>query len=217
MKKLLFLTLFFSLLMNNIYSQKNNVIKYDSLWYSHPFFIDLQAGVWTPIGKLSEYYNPSVQLGAGFGLGFRKLQVQLMVMARFPSERILLPIKVNDSIVFGKTIIGGNVGGWINYSFFRNKFLCSETVIGFTHEFISTDVINPKNNDTLSVGGLGISLGFNSWFKTFSKLNFGLRTIYTYSRYDNSKNLANAIGGHSFTFSLVYRFPRRDPSYEKYF
>jgi hypothetical protein len=69
----------------------------------------------------------------------------------------------------------------------------------------------------VNISGLGLSIGINSWINTSPKLNFGLRAIYTYSTYNKSEHLASPIGGHSLTFSLVYRFPRRSQEFKKWY
>ncbi len=101
------------------------------------------------------------------------------------------------------------MGGWLSYTFYQYRIVTTEILTGITWKDIPTDIIKANKKDSLSISGLGLSIGINSWIKTFHRLNFGLRAIYTYSTYDKSKYLASPIGGHSLTFSLVYRFPRR--------
>ncbi len=193
------------------FSQEQVEQNHDDLWDFYPFTIDLAAGVWTPLDKFSEYYNPSLQFGGGFGLMLtRKMRLQLWIMPRLLDPKNPLLLNLNDSVgEYKKKSIGGSVGGWLSYTFYQDKNASMEILTGITKEDIPTSIIKPNNNDSISISGLGLSIGVNSWINTFAKLNFGLRTIYTYSTYDKSKYLASSIGGHSITFSLVYRFPRR--------
>ena len=211
MKKLLLIFSLSFLFISSTFSQGHVKQNYDSLWYFYPFTIDLSAGVWTPIDKLSEYYYPSPQFGGGFGLMVsRKMRFQLWIMPRILNQKNSLLLNVNDSVIeFKKNSVGGSLGGWLSYTFYQDKIVSTEILTGITWEDIPTNIMKANNKDSVSISGLGLSIGINSWINTFPKLNFGLRAIYTYSTYNNSKYLASPIGGHSLTFSLVYRFPRR--------
>ena len=82
--KLPFTFLLLFLFIGPTFSQKSARANYDSLWYFHPFSIDLSAGLWMPAGKLATYYRPSAQLGASFGLMVsKKMRFQLWIMTRF--------------------------------------------------------------------------------------------------------------------------------------
>ena len=73
---------------------------YDSLWYFYPFSIDLSVGIWTPIDKLSQYYNPSPQFGGGFGLMVsRKMRFQLWIMPRILNQKNPILLNLNDSVM----------------------------------------------------------------------------------------------------------------------
>jgi len=219
MKKLLLIILFSLLFTDSTYSQGHVKQNYDSLWYFYPFTIDLSAGIWTPINKLSKYYNPSLQFGGGFGLMVsRKIRFQLWIMPRLLNQRETLFLKNNDSIIeYKNNSLGASLGGWLSYTIYQDKIVSTEILTGITWEDIPTNIKNVSNNDSLSISGLGLSIGINSWINTFQRLNFGLRAIYTYTTYDKSKYLARPIGGHSLTFSLVYRFPRRSQEYRKWY
>lgn len=193
------------------FSQEQVEQNHDELWDFYPFTIDLSAGVWTPLEKFSEYYNPSIQFGVGFGLIIsRKMRLQMWLMPKFFDPKKSLLLNLNDTVrEYKEKSLGASVGGWLSYTFYQDKNASMEILTGITKEDIPTTIMKPNNNDSISISGLGLSIGVNSWINTFAKLNFGLRAIYTYSTYDNSKYLASSIGGHSITFSLVYRFPRR--------
>jgi hypothetical protein len=53
--KILFTLLLLLLFSEPTFSQASKNSKYDSLWYFHPFSIDLSAGLWMPVGKLAAY------------------------------------------------------------------------------------------------------------------------------------------------------------------
>lgn len=217
--KLLLISLLMFLFIDSTFSQSSVKQNYDSLWYFHPFSVDLSAGVWIPTGKLCDYYNPSAQFGGGLGIMIsKKMRFQLWVMPRVLNQNEPLPLKVNDSTIHGKkNLLGGSVGGWLSYTFYQGKILSSEVITGVSREDIPTVLEKSISNDTLTVAGLGLSIGINSWINTFSRLNFGLRAIYTYTTYDKSKYLASSIGGHSITFTIVYRFPRRSQDFKRWY
>jgi hypothetical protein len=219
MKKLFLILLLSFLCWGSGFSQEPVKQNFDSLWYYHPFSIDFLAGVWTPLGRLSEYYRVSPQFGVGFGIGTsNKMRFQLWMMPRMFNQKNSIFLKVNDSVMeYRKNSLGASLGGWLSYIFHQDKIVSAEIMTGLTWEDIPTDVVKENKKDTLSISGLGLSIGINSWINTFSKLNFGLRAIYTYSTYDKSKYLARPIGGHSIAFSLVYRFPRRSQTYKRYY
>lgn len=217
MRKILLIFLLSCFFISSTFSQEYVKQNYDSLWYFYPFSIDLSAGIWIPVKKLSEYYNPSLQIGVGFGLMMsRKIRFQLWIMPRFLNQRNPFLLKNNDSlIVYNKNSVGASLGGWLSYTIYQDKIVSTEILTGITWEDIPSDIKNSNKNNSLSISGLGLSIGINSWINTFQRLNFGLRTIYTYSTYDKSKYLVSPIGGNSFTFSLVYRFPRRSQEFRK--
>lgn len=140
----------------------------------------------------------------------KKTRIHLLLMPRILNPKNPISLIVEDSTLQYKgNHVGTSLGGWLTYNFNRNKIQSSEVIIGLTGEIIPTNVLKENKTDSISITGLGLSLGINSWFNTFDKLNFGLRAVYTYSTYDNSKYLSKPIGGHSLTFSLIYRFPSR--------
>lgn len=228
-QKLLLLSVITITVLQSAVSQEtftaNNTAKpnNDSLWYFHPFSIDLLAGVWFPAGKLSQYYHPSAQFGGSLGIMItRKMRLQFWIMPRLLQPAKPIGIMVNDSIIYNsKKNSGASLGGWISRTVYQNKRMSAELISGITWEDIGTNVENPnrrnKYDSLLSISSVGMSFGVNSWINTFKKLNFGVRAVYTYSTYDKSKNLAQPIGGSSMTVSLVYRFPKRRPSYKEYY
>jgi len=219
MKKLLVIFSLTHLFISSTFSQEHVKQSYDSLWYFYPFSIDLSVGIWTPIDKLSQYYNPSPQFGGGFGLMVsRKMRFQLWIMPRILNQKNPILLNLNDSVMeYKKKSVGASLGGWLSYTFYQDRIVSTEILTGVTLEDIPTDIIKANKKDSLSISGLGLSIGLNSWINTFHRLNFGLRAIYTYSTYDKSKYLASPIGGHSLTFSLVYRFQRRSQEFKKWY
>jgi hypothetical protein len=219
MKKILIIFLSIFLFISSAFSQEHVKQNCDSLWYFHPFTTDHSAGIWTPIGKLSKYYKPSLQFGLGLGLMVSsKMRFQLWIMPRVLTQKNPILLNLNDSdIEFKKKSVGGSFGGWLSYTFYQDRILSTEILTGITWENIPTNIMKANNKDTLSISGLGLSIGINSWFNTFHRLNFGLRAIYTYSTFDKSKYLASPIGGHLLTFSLVYRSPRRSQEFKKWY
>ena len=217
MKKFILIFSLSFLFTISTFSQGHVKPNYDSLWYFHAFSIDLSAGVWTPIDKLSEYYYPSLQFGGGFGIMVSsKMRFQLWIMPRILNQKNSLLLNVNDSVIeFKKNSVGGSLGGWLSYTFYQDKIVSTEILTGITWEDIPTNIMKASKNDSVNISGLGLSIGINSWINTSPKLNFGLRAIYTYSTYNKSEHLASPIGGHSLTFSLVYRFPRRSQEFKK--
>jgi len=196
--------------------------EYDSLWYFHPFSIDLLAGVWTPLGKLSEYYNPSAKFGGSLGIMVgRKMRFQLWMMPIFFSPKKTIGIKVNDTIVSEKKTPGASIGGWLSYTFLQNKQISAELISGVTWEDIDTGIENPKPRNKydsiLDISSIGISFGVNTWVNIFRQSNTGIRVYYTYATYDKSKIISHSIGGHSMTISLVYRFPKRSLDNKRYY
>ncbi len=211
MKKL-FLALISSLtFISTAFSQERTRSNYDSLWYFHPLNIDILVGAWTPLNKLSNNYYSGLQFGAGVGIMHsKKTRIHLLLIPRILNQKNPISLVVKDSTIQYKgNDVGASLGGWLTYNFYQNKIQSSEVIIGLTGEIIPTNVLKENKTDSISITGLGLSLGIHTWFNTFNKLNFGLRAVYTYSTYDSSKYLAKPIGGHSLTFSLIYRFPRR--------
>lgn len=219
MKKILVVLFVSTLLISPTFSQGNGKENYDSLWYFYPFTIDLLAGIWIPNGKLSGYYNPSSQFGTGLGLMVsKKMRFQLWLMPRILKQKNPIAVTVNDSIIeYKKNSLGASLGGWLSYTFYQDRIVSTEILTGVTWEVIPTDITKENGKDSLNISGMGLSIGINSWINTFGRLNFGLRAIYTYSTYDQSNYLANPIGGHSLTFSLVYRFPRRSQDFKRWY
>lgn len=219
MKKIVFSSLFILLLGSSLFAQQLPKKNYHSLWYFHPFSIDLTVGLWTPVGKLSHYCLPSAQFGAGLGLMVSKrMRFQYWIIPILLNQKNSIQLKVNDSIVdFKKNQLGSSIGGWLSYTFYQNKIVSTEILTGITWENLPTNILKANKKDTISISALGLSIGINSWINTFQGLNFGIRAIYTYSTYNKSEYLANSIGANSFTFSLVYRFPKRNQKFKKWY
>ena len=219
LKKIIFILISSLALIGSALSQERARPNYDSLWYFHPFSVDLLVGVWTPVNNLSEYYYSGAQFGAGFSLmTSKKTRIHLLLMPRILKQRSSIFLKVIDSTYeYSDNTIGASIGGWMTYNFYRGKIICPEIITGLTWEDIPTNILKENKKDTVSISGLGLSIGINSWFNTFNKLNFGLRAVYTYSTFDNSKYLAKPIGGHSLSLSLVYRFANRDYKNKKWY
>ncbi|MBP1630727.1 MAG: hypothetical protein H6Q15_1620 [Bacteroidetes bacterium] len=219
MKKLLITTIFFFFIVVPTFAQDNNKVKLDSIWCFHRFSIEAAVDSWTPIGKLHEFYNPSVKFDAGFGLMFlNKMWIHYLASYRGlnPKQPILLNVN-NDLTEVKAKSFETSLGGWLSYSIYQNRIINTEVVAGVTWENVATGIINKKNKDTLSISATGLSLGFNTWINSFYGLNFGIRTIYTYSTFDKSKYIAHPIGGHSFSISLIYRHPRRNIKHRYWF
>ena len=127
-------------------------------------------------------------------------------------------LNLHDSVLeYNKNSLGASLGGWLSYTFYQDKIVSSEILTGITWENIPTDIKTENKKDSISISGLGLSIGINTWVNKFHRQNLGLRAVYSFSTYDNSKYLASTIGGHSLTFSLIYRIPRRSQEYKKWY
>jgi len=193
----------------------------DSIWSFYFFSVKVSPGIWFPIGQLSKYYNPSLQLGFSLDMMIsHRMRLEYGIYPRFMNNKQPLLINYNDSIIKTNTPMSGSIGGWISYELIKNKFTLTEIISGFSWEPLDTETENPnpKNNkDTkLSVSKWGFSIGQSTWFNIFGKQNIGLRTMYQYAAYDSDRMLISKLGGHSFSISLVYRYPKRDDAYIKY-
>jgi len=233
MKKYLFLKLVALILATfvslSVFSQETDEARYskppnkhsaNSNWYFYPFSVNITPGVWLPIGKLSEYYKPSFQLG--FGLGFRitsKTRLDIGLTPRFLIGKNKVETTINNTIVQSNKAMGGSIGGWVNYNAFKNKFLFTEFVSGF--HFEPLDIENPhptsSNDSTINISTWGISCGINTWMNIFRKQNFGIRILYPYAPYNRDKQLISDIGGHSASVSLCYKFPKRSSTNKIYY
>ena len=219
MKKLFLIIIFNLILINTASSQRPLKQNNDSLWYFYPFSLDFSAGIWTPIDKLSKFYNASPQFGFGFGLMLhKKLRFQILLMPRFLNQKKPILINVDNSVVaFKKNMTGASFGGYIDYTFNQNKIASTELMTGFSWDDISTNILKTNKKDSISISGLGLSIGINSWFNIFKKVNLGFRALYTYSTYNQSKYLAIPIGGHSVTCSIVFRSHGRSKENKKWY
>jgi len=191
----------------------------DSIWCFHPFSIDLCAGLWVPSGKLSSYYNPSLQFSGYFGLMVtKKLRAHIGLQFRGMDQIKPLFLKVNDTIVsYQSNTSQGGFGAWISYTLYQNKQICTELIAGVANQSISTNIENMANRDSIEIKGIGLSIGAHTWFQTYKGLNFGLRAEYNYANYDKSNFLADNLGTNFFTVSLIYRVQRRENSYKKWY
>lgn len=219
MRKLLITTIFFFSIFGSSFAQEENKVNLDSIWCFHRFSIEAAVGSWMPIGKLNEFYKPSIKVDFGFGLMFlNKAWIHYLASYRGlnPKQPILLNVN-NQLIGVDAKTFETSLGGWLSYSIYQNKIINTEIVGGVTWENVSSDILNKKVNDTISISTTGLSLGFNTWINSFYGLNFGIRGIYTYSSFDKSKYLANPIGRSSFSISLIYRHSRRNIKYRYWF
>jgi len=171
-----------------------------------------------PIGKLSEYYDPSPQLGVGFGFKISpKVRCDLGMTPRFLISKKKPEFIINNAVVEANTPVSFSVGGWATYRIFRNKSLFTDLVSGLHYEPLEIDNPNPtgSKDSVLYISTGGISFGMNTWINKFGKQNFGFKVLYTYAPYNRDKMLVSNIGGHSASVSLCYKLPQRDIYYKR--
>ena len=228
MVSLMFSTLVFSQkpasLKQEYYNSKMKHLErsYDNNWYFFPVSFNLFPGIYLPIGKLSEYYYPGFQFGFSLELMIsKKIRIEYVIVPRFMNNKNQIEVYVNDTILKTNTPMSGSIGGSLSYNLYKNKHIFLELFSGLAWEPIDTEIIdpNPKNDkdSLLDISTMGFSIGINTWINTFRNHNFGVKTVYNYAGYNRDKILKSNIGGHSFSVSLVYKFPKRDEAYRKYF
>lgn len=191
----------------------------DSVWYFHPFSIDLCAGLHVPTGKLATYYNPTLQFTGYMGLMItKKLRAHIGLQFRGMDQTKPILLKANDTIIpYQSNILQGGFGAWISYTLYQNKQICTELIAGVANQNISTNIENRANRDSIEIKGIGLSIGAHTWFHTYKGLNFGLRAEFNYANYDKSNFLANNLGTNFFTVALIYRVQRRKNAYKKWY
>jgi len=239
MRKIVLYFIFCGLFSNNVFSQnsileskiisadqyKNNTnVDYDSIWCFHPFSINIYSGLWTPIGTLNDYFNPSLKLGASFGLMVsNNMKIELGINGIIQNNESKLDLVENDVVTSTRKTTGASLGGWLTYSVYKDRNFYIDLLTGVTWESIDTDIENPNNDPNekydslLSVSTYGISLGTDIWINKFGIHNVGIRILYSYAAYNRDEILISKIGGHSISTSLIYRFPRRQQFFRKYY
>ena len=189
-----------------------NETKRDTAWNIYPFTLNLSVGSWIPVGTLSEYFNPCVLVGFGFGFMLtEKMRMEYTVIPRFMNSKKQFDINVNNTVEKTNSSSGGSViGGWLIYKVYADKNILLELTSGISWEALSTNIEDPDDKDeTLDVSAIGFSIGMNSLINKFGKQNIGLSVWYNYAAYNNDKLLKSNIGGHSISISLIYRLPSR--------
>jgi len=233
MRKILLVIVLLIILINNGFSQLDNYEHFnnnyyldenvqanslkiaenqkDSIWTFYPFTINLSAGVFVPLGRLSEYFNPCAQIGFGFGLMLNdKMRIEYTVIGRFMNGKESFEINVDNSVEETSSSSGGSIGGWLTYELYGNKNIMLELTSGISWEPLTTEIKDPDDSDEyLDVSTIGFSVGLNSWINKFGKQNIGISLWYNYASYRSNELLKSNIGGHYLSASLILRLPSR--------
>lgn len=204
--------------------QPNSYIDYDSIWCFHPFSINIYSGLWTPVGTLNDYFNPSAKLGASFGLMISKnMKIELGLNAIIHNNKDELELFADETSKNTNKTTGASLGGWLTYSVYKDRIIYLDILSGLTWETIDTDIENLNDDpedeydDNLSVSTFGVSIGSDLWLNIIGTHNIGIRLLYSYAPYNNDDILKTKIGGHSISTSLIYRFPKRNQIFRKYY
>jgi hypothetical protein len=196
-------------------------VDYDSIWCFHPFSADFSAGLYMPIGKLSDFIKPSFQVGLGLGIMVsNKSRIQLGIYPRFIRSNSSFLVNHKDTILFAEPDISGSLGGWISHEIYKDKLFYTELIAGISWEPFDAVVRYPAvniANDSINISTLGFSLGLNTWINTFGAHNVGLKVMYQFAAYDKAEILVDHLGGHSLSITLVYRFSKRSVLNRKYY
>jgi len=215
-----------SILVSKIVSPDTYEIKqnFDSIWCFHPFSINIYSGLWTPIGSLNDYFNPSFKLGASFSLMVSdNMKIELGLNAIFQNNESDIILEENAIVDSTRKTTGASLGGWLTYSIYMDRNFYIDLLSGVTWETIDTDIEKPnvdpdeKDDELLSVSSIGFSFGTDIWINKFGIHNVGIRILYSYAAYNIDEILISQIGGHSISTSLIYRFPRRKQIFRKYY
>ena len=214
MKSFLFFLIGFFLLV----SQKSVASTEDTnhcIWCFHPFSVNIHAGLWSPLGQLNSYYNPSPFFDFNLGLVLVskvKLEIGLGPILHDLSQP--LNIFYQETSYREQVTSGGSVGGAVTYHLYDNKVVFIDAVSRFRWESIILEKIpfeNPssKYDEKLAISTFGLSFGIDAWFNIVRSHNFGFRILYGYAGYNWDSKLISNIGGQSLSTSLIYRFPKR--------
>lgn len=228
----LFSCIFFLFLMSQfVVSQETkarqlSMVENDSIWCFHPFSVNIYAGVWNPVGRLSKNFKSSMKFGGTLGLMISKksrIEYGVAISLNNSKNEVELVYEVDgQNLSTGKTHSGG-VGVFYLHNIYKDYNFYVDLITGIGMESISTDIANPeftsgnKNDSIVDFTTFGLSSGIDIWVNKFGINNFGLRFLFTYAPYNRDRELLTNIGGLSLTCSFVYRFPKRKPSFREYY
>jgi hypothetical protein len=205
----------------NLIDEKHPLLKTaaDNVWYFNPFGVSLSPGISFPIGKFSEYVNPSFGFGFTFNLHvWKAFSIEAGMLIRFLDNKKSVFIRYNDSLIQCQTPLAVGAGGWIHRKIYKNRMVYTELIAGMSLENISTDyVANTPEDSLVSLRTIGYAFGLQNYFACFGAQNIAIKCLYQNTFYNRDKILVTEIGGHTITFAFVYRFPPREPFYKKYY
>ncbi|MBL7901534.1 MAG: hypothetical protein JNK73_06030 [Bacteroidia bacterium] len=206
----------------DIYKDKNHhklKTTSDSVWYFNPFGVSLSPGISFPLGKFSEYVNPSFGFGFSFNLHvWKALSIEAGMLFRFLDNKKSVFIRYNDSLIECQTPLAVSIGGWIHRKIYKNHIVYTELIAGMSLEELSTDYIaNTPDDSLVSLSTFGYALGLQNYFNCLGAQNIAIKLLYQNAFYNRNNMLVTEIGGHSISLALVYRFPPREPFYKKYY
>jgi len=192
----------------NYINQTINSDLYNS-WTSK-FSFNLAAGMWIPIGKLSNNFNPNPHFGFKIGRPILKsfrIDFGINVGPLIKDNNFDLSIDSTIKSVNGKVCL--TLGGWIAKEFKITNNYFFDIVGGIGLGRIDTDLkktksSSDKNDSYYGIDTYDLSIGVNFRRIVYKKMSIGLNINYHYAPYIRNNLLKTQIGDKFATVSIFF-------------
>lgn len=169
------------------------------------------AGIWLPIGKLSNIYRPCPQFGFTFNTPlYKSYRFDFGIEVRPLINDNNIELNVDNTIKSANGTICFTLGAWISNEVKINDKLFLGIISGIGYSRIDTDLKRLKSNSDgkeyyYGVSTYDASLGINISKRVFNNSRVGLYISYHYAPYNNDKLLKTDLGNTFTTLSIRYR------------
>jgi len=169
------------------------------------------VGLWAPLGKLREHFNPSPQLGFGVNVSFKK-KYSIGLEASFTRwlNQKELDFNFDDRSVTTKSNHGMTIGATLArevLQYHDNAFI--DLYSGINVAILSTDIEkeNATEDDKYhSTTTANLELGLNLRKRIFTSKEVGINLAVNYSPYNLDSQLKTKVGSLYFQSNAFLRF-----------
>ncbi len=181
----------------------------------YPWEIDLTlyAGMWSPVGAMTQNFNRNWNLGLLLGSYMNdRTRLDYGVMLHYAGDGKPFEMFVDGATKEANPTVGLTIGLWLTREFQYTKDLAVDAVAGVGFGVLETDLERanpgPEESKTYSVNTADFSLGVNIRKRVAKNGSLGLNLSWHLTPYKWDDTLVTDIGNNFVRFNVFYRFDR---------
>lgn len=172
----------------------------------------LEIGSWMPLGKLSDRFKRSFNLGVGVGGNInRKYRLSLLADYTVLSKHPDFDVKIGGDTLTTNSDGIFTIGGRFARRFRPTENQVIDLMTGLSYSRMDTDVMRDAEDSTYyGIQSFSIPLGFNFLSKIKDGPMVGIYLGYQYTPFINDKRLFSHFGVHSMCIKATIFFSDLD-------